>query len=339
MATSSTLSSRKFEPGAHGPRLRGGAWRPGHRPQRFGGWTPAGGLAATLDQLLAELGARGTHNYISTGAGRIHALEVGEGPRPLVFLHGLGASAGSYRGLITQLAKHRRVIAIDRPGSGLSDAVRFRGHPRSAWNQVVAEVADALGVDRFDLVGHSLGGLAAGGFAVDNPDRVRDLVLLAPVGLSPRVPAGWAVAMVPGIMDILWALDRREMSRQVARDEPDIRGLSWGPVKVGEDLVGYRYAVSKRFGRGSDLDMIPRLMRPFRFHPDSLLLPGLGLLADRTLVVWGDHDEQVALSPAREQLAAYPRIELKVLSDRGHLFPFEEPGPTASLITTWLASH
>ncbi|MHB8325346.1 MAG: hypothetical protein ACYDHB_13185, partial [Candidatus Dormibacteria bacterium] len=38
-----------------------------------------GELEATLDQLLAELGARGTHNYISTGAGRIHALEVGEG--------------------------------------------------------------------------------------------------------------------------------------------------------------------------------------------------------------------------------------------------------------------
>ena len=298
-----------------------------------------GEIESILDQLLGELGARGIHNFISTGVGRVHALELGEGDPPLIFLHGLGASAGSYCGLIAELAKRRRVIAIDRPGSGLSDPVRFRGHPRGAWNQVVAEVADALGIGGFDLVGHSLGGLAAGGFAVDNPDRVGALALLAPVGLSPHLPAGWAVAMVPGVMDLLWALDRREMGRQVARGEPDIRGVSWGPVQVGRDLVGYRYAVSKRFGRGSDLDMIPRLMRPFSFYPESLLLPGLGLLADRTLVVWGDQDEQVALPPAREQLATYPRIELRVLSDRDHLFPFEEPRQTAELVSTWLTAH
>lgn len=298
-----------------------------------------GHIESILDQLLADLGASGIHKYVSTGVGRIHAMELGEGDPPLIFLHGLGASAGSYCGLITELAKGRRVVAIDRPGSGLSDSVRFAGHPRPAWNQVVTEVADALGIAGFDLVGHSLGGLAAGGFAVDNPDRVGKLALLAPVGLSPHLPAQWAVAMVPGIMDLLWALDRSEMGRQVARDEPDIRGVSWGPVQVGQDLVGYRYAVSKRFGRGSDLDTIPRLMKPFRFHLESLLLPGLGLLADRTLVVWGDQDAQVALPPAREQLASYPRIELRVLSDRDHLFPFEEPRQTADLIGTWFADR
>jgi len=298
-----------------------------------------GDIESILDQLLAELGSAGVHNYISTRVGRIHALELGASGRPLIFLHGLGASAGSYCGLITALAKDRRVVAIDRPGSGLSDAVSFSGHPRPAWNQAVTEVADSLGIADFDLVGHSLGGLAAGGFAVDNPDRVGRLALLAPVGLSTHLPVGWAVAMLPGAMDLLWALDRREMGRQVARDEPDIRGVSWGPVKVGQDLVGYRYAVSKRFGRGSDLDTIPRLMKPFRFRPESLLLPGLGLLADRTLVVWGDQDRQVALAPAREQLAAYPQLELTVLSDRDHLFPFEEPRQTAELISRWFATH
>lgn len=324
--------------GAAGLVVAGYATAVGLVRSRTPAGAPEGEIAAVIDLVLAERGTAGTHHYLTTEAGRTHVLEVGAG-EPVVLLHGLGASAGSYLALIAALGRHRRVIAIDRPGAGLSDPIRFRGHPRPAWNAVISAVADSFELGPFDLVGHSLGGLAAGGFAIDNPSAVRRLVLLAPVGISSRLPAIWALVGLPGVLDLVGALDQMKMARQVARGETDVRGISWGPVQVGTDRLGYRYLIGRRFARGSDLDSFPALMAILRFRSESLLLPGLGLFSGRVLVIWGDRDELVAAAPAQEELASFPGIELRVLPMRGHLFPFTEPLRTAQMIEAFLAGE
>lgn len=292
-------------------------------------------IAAIVDGWLGRLGVVGAHHFIGTEVGRIHALEVGEGAHPLVFLHGVGASVGEYASLIAKLSTNNRVIAIDRPGSGLSDPISFKRHPRSAWNLAVNAVIEALGIGTFELVGHSLGGLAAGGFAIDHPASVKHLVLLSPVGISPRLPPLWNLSMLPGITDIMGAAARLAMDRQRREDRATAVGAGWGPVRIGPELAQYRYLVGTRFARGSDLETIPRLMRPFGFLPESLLLPGLDSLANRTLILWGNRDDQVALAPARRELASHPGVTLQVISGAGHLFPFAEPVSTASLIAEW----
>lgn len=299
---------------------------------------PEGEIEAVIDLVLAERGTVGTHHYLTTEAGRTHVLEVGAG-EPLILIHGLGASAGSYVALIAALGRHRRVIAIDRPGAGLSDPIRFKGHPRPAWNAVISAVADYFQLGPIDLVGHSLGGLAAGGFAIDSPTRARRLVLLAPVGIASRLPAVWAVVGLPGVLNLVGALDQRKMAKQVARGANDVEGISWGPVQVGTDRLGYRYLIGRRFSRGSDLESFPPLMATFKFRSESLLLPGLGLFSGRVLVIWGDRDELVAAAPAQQELVSYPGIELRILPMRGHLFPFTEPLRTAQMIEAFLVAE
>ncbi len=288
-----------------------------------------------LDLWLSELGQSGAHHYAQTPVGRIHAMEIGRGPSPLVFLHGLGASFGEYAALAAQLGTRFRVVGIDRPGSGLSDPIRFEGHPRAAWNQAVSAVVDQLGIDQFDLVGHSLGSLAAGGYAIDNPDRVGRLVLLSPVGISSRLPLIWGMSMFPGMTDVLGAAARLQLARQVRDPEAESVEAGSAPLGVAPDLARYRYLVGRRFTQGADLQAVPRLMRPFGFRPETRLLPGLDALAERTLVLWGDRDSQVALAPARAELRDHPDITLKVLEGAGHLFPFEDPDSTAAEIARW----
>ncbi|MHB1500696.1 MAG: alpha/beta fold hydrolase [Candidatus Dormibacteria bacterium] len=288
-----------------------------------------------VDRWLEDLGVDGFHHYVETGVGRIHVLEVGRGQSTLVLLHGLGASIGHYAALAARLSLDFRVIGIDRPGSGLSDPIRFQGHPRPAWNHAVNSVADHLGLGSFDLVGHSLGGLAAGGFAVDHGDRVRRLVLLSPVGMSSRRPIVWSVSLFPGVTDLLGAAGRRAMARQSRNPDKEAVEVGADPGRIGPDMARYRYLVGRRFSRGADLDTVPRLMRPCGFRPESLLLPGLDALAERTLVVWGDRDDQVALGPARAELLAHRSITLRVLEGAGHLFPLEDPALTAALISHW----
>ncbi len=289
-----------------------------------------------IDERLGRSGAAGRHLYFGTSQGRIHVLEAGGDGDPLILVHGLGGSAGSYAALISWLSMTFHVVAVDLPGAGISDPIHFTAHPRSPWVDIIGEIATELSLVRPHLVGHSMGGLAAGAYCVADPARVARLVLLAPIGLAVAPPRSWLAARIPGLADLVFNLDSWAMERQWARGDGDMRGLPGGPVEVGPDPDGYRMLVSRRFRSGFDLHAFARLMTLTGFHPDSLLLPGLGLLSGRTLVIFGDEDHKVAPGPARQQLSHYPGIELKTVPGWGHLFPFLEPERTADLVETWL---
>jgi pyruvate dehydrogenase E2 component (dihydrolipoamide acetyltransferase) len=104
------------------------------------------------------------------------------GGEPLVLLHGVATSRLIWRRVTAPLAGSRPVVAVDVPGFGQSA-------PAGAGFEL-EEVADALviqlGLERFDLLGHSLGGALAVAVAARHPDRVRRLVLVSPAGLAPR---------------------------------------------------------------------------------------------------------------------------------------------------------
>jgi pimeloyl-ACP methyl ester carboxylesterase len=107
--------------------------------------------------------------------------ELGAGD-PLVLLHGVATSRMIWRRVTASLAERRRVIAIDLPGFGGS-APAGQGFDLDA---VADRIVDGLGLERVDLVGHSLGGAVAVATAARHPARVRRLVLVAPAGLAPR---------------------------------------------------------------------------------------------------------------------------------------------------------
>jgi pimeloyl-ACP methyl ester carboxylesterase len=100
----------------------------------------------------------------------------------LVLLHGVAASRLVWRRVIGPLARGRRVIAVDVPGFGESEPAG----PGFDLDRVADRLIGGLQLDRFDLVGHSLGGAVAVATAARHRDAVRRLVLVAPAGLAPR---------------------------------------------------------------------------------------------------------------------------------------------------------
>lgn len=274
------------------------------------------------------------HRYLGSPHGRIHALDLGQSNRPLVFLPGLSASAASYSGLLAALSRTRRVVAIDRPGTGLSDGVRYQGHPRQPWIEVVEAVTEGLGLDRVDLAGHSLGGFAAAAFALAHPDQVSRTVLLSPLGVATRHPLGWAPILVPGMVDVAARLDLI-----AARRLEHVGGaIHVGPLQAGPYTDPFHRATAARHWRHTDLVNIPRLIGPFRLRRQSRLLPELGLLSGRLLVIWGDQDDQLEPGPALGELAAFPGIALDVVAGAGHLMPFLDPPGTAARIASFLSA-
>ncbi|WP_405181350.1 alpha/beta fold hydrolase [Nocardia sp. NBC_01377] len=119
--------------------------------------------------------------YVKTAHGDIACAEVGSGPPLLIGGWWCGHLALNwedplFRAYVSRLAERFTVVRYDQPGRGLSAAA---GYPRDLEDEITAtaEIVDALGVDRFAVLGASSGAAVAAGLAALLPDRVHRLVL------------------------------------------------------------------------------------------------------------------------------------------------------------------
>jgi len=130
---------------------------------------------STADRAVAR-------RVVDLGQGRTLAYaEAGEGPA-IVLIHGtLMALEDSWLALVPTLAQHYRVIAVDRPGHGMS--ARRRLVDASPWRQaeIIRDAMAAIGVDRPLLIGHSFGGTVALCHALRFPEQTAGILALAPL--------------------------------------------------------------------------------------------------------------------------------------------------------------
>src|SRR5215218_2476832 len=130
-----------------------------------------------------------TSRYIDTGEVRLHAVIGGDGP-PLLLVHGWPQNWYAWRLLMPALARDFEVIAVDQRGIGLSDKPQD-GYDTSTLADDLVALMDALGHQRFAVVGHDTGYFIGYALAADHPDRVDRLVLAeipGPLGATPSPP-------------------------------------------------------------------------------------------------------------------------------------------------------
>ena len=152
--------------------------------------TPEGpGSVSGAPNLPAGFTDTFTSRYIDTGELRLHAVIGGEGP-PLLLVHGWPETWYAWRLLMPALARDFEVIAVDQRGIGLSDKPAGGYDTGTLAGDMVA-LMDALGHQRFAVVGHDTGFAISYALAADHPDRV-DRVALAeipgPPGVAPPPP-------------------------------------------------------------------------------------------------------------------------------------------------------
>lgn len=117
-----------------------------------------------------------------------HVARGPEGRPPIVFLHGFAGDHETWIGQMIGLETRRRVIAFDLPGhGGALDWPRI-GHAGVSAEAVIGSLG-ALGIERFHLVGHSMGGATATivAFKLAESRRIASLTLVAPGGFGPEI--------------------------------------------------------------------------------------------------------------------------------------------------------
>lgn len=142
-------------------------------------------LARTAEQLVPMNGTR-----VDVPGGSIHYLDLGpRDAQPLVLIHGLAGQMHNFNYALSDiLAKDFRVIVLDRPGSGYStrDSDDLAALPEQV--RMIDAFLDKLDIQNPVLVGHSMGGAVSLAMALERPDKVRALALLAPLTQATESP-------------------------------------------------------------------------------------------------------------------------------------------------------
>jgi pimeloyl-ACP methyl ester carboxylesterase len=147
----------------------------------------AGALLTFVGKRIIERAHPPQGRFVDCGGLRQHVMEMGRSAKaqnglpPVVLLHGAGANLQDMQSALGErLAAHYRVILVDRPGFGFSARKSREASSPGFQATVLRDLLDRLGIDRPILIGHSWGGTMALTFALDFPQRVRGLVLVAP---------------------------------------------------------------------------------------------------------------------------------------------------------------
>jgi pimeloyl-ACP methyl ester carboxylesterase len=199
-----------------------------------------------------------TSRYINAGGLRQHAVIGGEGP-PLLLVHGWPETWYAWRMLMPALARDFTVIAVDQRGMGLSDKPED-GYDNGALANDLVALMDALGHERFAVVGHDTGLIISYALAADHRDRVARLAVAEvpePLGVGPSPPL---FGLPEFINDKLWHLAFNRvndpLTEQLVRGREDI-------------FFGYEFAVQAGNGKklpDAAIDYYVRMLS----NPDSL---------------------------------------------------------------------
>ena len=150
-----------------------------------------------------------------TSDGDVSVRIAGAGP-DVILLHGIGSGSGSWIYQLAGLSSRYRITAWDAPGYGASIPVSGDAASVDDYVARLAALVDALSLDRFLLVGHSLGALIAGRYAALYPQRLRGLILADPAAGHARLTDEDRVARLESRLKPFAALGAEQYAKERA---------------------------------------------------------------------------------------------------------------------------
>ncbi|WP_029548722.1 alpha/beta fold hydrolase [Rhizorhabdus wittichii] len=249
---------------------------------------------------------------VAVGEHRIHYLSYGEGPA-VAFLHGSGPGASGYsnfkQNIDAIVAAGRRAIVFDMIGFGHSSKPVGCDYTTDLFARTIRQALDAISVGRCVLVGNSLGGAVAIRIALDDPERVEGLVLMAPGGIEESE----VYYAMPGIRSMVSAFVGGTLDREGLRSL--LRMLVHDASLVDDGLVDERFEVL----RTQPVEVLSRLKVPSMAHE-------LGNIRCPILGFWGREDQFTPMSGFSKFLDASPDCAFTLLSNCGHWVMVEQAG-------------
>jgi pimeloyl-ACP methyl ester carboxylesterase len=231
--------------------------------------------------------------------------------RPILLLHGMSASADSFRETMHELASEHWLIAPDIPGFGHSDSTT--PYTFSHLVEWLAAFYEALQLPPVILLGHSFGGTLAVTFAVEYPEDVDKLLLMAPAVLVSENYSEFLkrIGVGLGLIDLGSAVSQSKgwVKRQVKNGFYDPNNI--------HDSVWERRLMDYQLARQS-----ADVLKASAFHD---LRPFLNKVTHEVCLVWGENDKVVLPDNAQQLAKAIANTQIHLLPACGHAPMLEKP--------------
>jgi len=275
----------------------------------YGLWTP--------DLERAELEKRyfsSSPQIIDVDGLKVYYKETGpQGAPALLLLHGFGSSLQAWDDWSLTLEQKYRVIRLDLPGFGLTGASPANDYSEEKDLAILTHFADKLGLEKFSVVGHSMGGKMAWSLAASQPERVQALVLMAPDGFPETKDIGTKPYEVPAIMGIIkYVLPKYLVRKSIEPAFSDADALNDALVNRYFDMLrapGVRGAILERSNQTIYTDPVPRLK--------AIKAP--------TLLIWGEQDQMIPSTNAQSYANVLSNSTTVLIPKLGHLLQEEQP--------------
>ena len=257
----------------------------------------------------------------------IHVVHDGSPQtRPVLLIHGSGASGSTWAPVVPALAEHYHVIRVDLPGCGQSAPPKSYEVPSQARH--VAAVLDDHSLRGVTVVGHSSGGYVATSLAEQRPELVGALALVStgprPGALLPQ-PALLRVLTSPPLGALVWPLRTDRMVRQ------GISATAARPIHIPDDMIADL--------KGTAYDSFASVLRENGAYIAERSIPErLADLDVPVLVIFGAADPRWDPSSARDY-EVVPDVRIEMLHGVGHVAMLEAPDALGRMLLDFVASQ
>lgn len=274
---------------------------------------------------------------------RMRVASLGSGETlPLLLVHGTGGCWQHWLRNLPGLAETRRVHAVDLPGFGASESP---AGPASVvgYAQTVVALADELGLERFDVAGHSLGGLVATEVALRESHRLRRLVLVGGTATTilalarsplragirnPRTATAVAAEVMLGLRPVAAPLARATAARR------RLRTIALWYVVRSPDALPPAFVAELVRGVGAE-GFVPAVRAQMAYaHIGDHYRP----ITQPTFAVVGAHDRITPPSELEVLARRAARLSTLVLDEAGHLAMAEQPDRFDAAVESFLGA-
>ena len=260
-------------------------------------------------------GAEDKKQFVEVGGKRTQVLVGGSGD-PLLYLHSSGGES-TWLPFHDGLSKHFTVIAPSHPGFAESEGL----DQIDSMDDVLFHYLDfyeAMGLERVNLMGTSLGGWIALEFAMRYPEKVENLIIVDSAGL-------WVEGAT--IQDLFAVLNKPDLVRKLIFYNPDsfIAQIAIPRTPNPDQMViGYRaFTAAARIGWSS-------------YFSNPKMRERLTRIKARTLIIWGENDLLIPVAHARVFHEGIKDSQLVLIPECGHMPIFEQSDQFVKAVVTFL---
>jgi pimeloyl-ACP methyl ester carboxylesterase len=240
---------------------------------------------------------------------KAHYRKEGSGPAVLL-LHGTASSLHTWEPWVEILKDSFTCISVDLPAFGLTGPSANDDYSLDMYNSFITTLMNNLSIDSFHIAGNSLGGYFAWNYALDNPERVNKLVLIASAGFPGKPSSLSKLINNPILAPLLTKISVRSLV------EKNLKEVQYDDSRITDELIDRYYHMSLR--EGNRRALVARAKGTRRNRTDQL-----SNLEEPTLLMWGEEDPWIPMASAHKFDDAIPNSRIISYEKVGHI-PMEE---------------